>query len=126
MFGLSQTQALVLLFVVLPFVLAAIVVPLVAWSHSGKPRPVLTSEILAHGDPGQAEIVSVRNMGNLFDPRPMVRFALKVTADSEPFDLEVVQSFPRDVIRSFHAGDVVQVRLTPDRTAGAVVWSEPY
>lgn len=106
---------------VLPFVLAAIVVPLVAWSHSGKPRPVLTSDILAHGDPGQAEILSVRNVGNLLDPRPMVRFMLKVTTDSEPFELEVVQSFPKSAIRGFRPGDRVDIRLTPDRTAGAVV-----
>jgi hypothetical protein len=82
---------------------------------------VLTSEILAHGDAGEAEILSVRNVGNLFDPRPMVRFNLKVTSDSEPFEIEVVQSFPKYAIRSFHPGDRVDIRLTPDRTAGAVV-----
>src|SRR6516164_120722 len=51
LFGLSPTQALVVLFVVLPFAVAAVVIPFVAWRHSGDPKPVLTSEILAHGVP---------------------------------------------------------------------------
>ncbi|HLI52694.1 MAG TPA: hypothetical protein VKU88_00055 [Acidimicrobiales bacterium] len=123
LFGLSQTQALVVLFVIAPFAVAAVVVPLVAWRHSGGPPPLRTSEILARGDPGRAEVVSVRNVGNLLDARPMVRFVLRVTSDPEPFELEVVQSLPRTAVRGFRPGDVVDVRLTPDRRAGAVVWS---
>ncbi len=127
LFGLTTTQALVVLFVVLPFVLAAVIVPIVGWWSSRGPKPVLTSEILARGLPARAEILSVRPMGGFLDMRPMVRFALRVTADAaeEPFELEVVQSFPRDVIRDFRVGDTVRIRLTEDRSAGAIVWGGP-
>ena len=124
-FGLSQTQALVILFVILPFATAAVVVPLVAWRNSSGPKPVLTSDILAHGDPGQAEIVTVRTLGSILELRPMVRFQLRVQ-EPDQFDLEVVQALPRGVIGRFRPGDVVDVRLTPDHAAGAVVWGEPY
>jgi hypothetical protein len=125
-FGLSQVQALVILFVVLPFVLAAIVVPLVAWRSSNGPRPVLTSDILAHGLPGSAEITAVKTLGSVLELRPMVRFNLLVRGDGAgpPFDLEVFQALPRGVIGRFRPGAVVEIRLTPDHSAGAVVWGE--
>jgi hypothetical protein len=125
LFGLSQTQALLLLFVVLPFVLAALVIPFVAWRSSGQPKPVRTSEILAHGIRAEGEILSVRPLGSILDLRPMVRFVLRVTAgpDGDPFELEVIQSLPRGAVRDFRPGDTVEVRITADHSAGAVVWS---
>ena len=115
------------LFVLLPFALAALIFPLVAWrsKSTGAEKPVLTSEILATGLPGQAQIVSIRPFGSIVDMRPMVSFQLQVRAgpDWEPFPLEVVQSFPRAALRQFRTGDVVEVRLTPDRSRGAVVWN---
>ncbi len=124
LFGLSQAQALVVLFVVLPVVLAVVVLLFVSWRTSGDPKPILTSDILAHGLPGEGEILSVKALGGILDIRPMVRFVLRVTAepDEEPFDLEVIQSLPRGVVSEFRRGDVVEVRLTPDRSRGAVVW----
>jgi hypothetical protein len=55
----------------------------------------------------------------------MVRFLLRVTAsaDDGPFELEVIQSLPRYAVRDFRPGDQVEVRLTRDHSAGAVVWS---
>ena len=143
LFGLSTTQALVVLFVVLPFALAAVIFPLVAWrsSRAGGDKPVLTSEILATGRPAQARIVSVRPLGSVLDMRPMVSFHLDVRTPPgpprgappgasgpggqpfEPFELEVIQSFPRSVMRQFRPGDMVEVRLTPDLSRGAVVWN---
>jgi hypothetical protein len=124
LFGLSPTQALVVLFVVLPFAVAAIVIPFVAWRNASGPRPILTSEILAHGVLAQAEILSVRQLGTFLDLRPMVRFQLRVTASPDPpFELEVIQSLPRYAVRDFRPGDRIEVRLTPDHSAGAVVWS---
>jgi len=125
LFGLSPTQGLVVLFVLAPFAVAGVVIPLVAWRTSGAPRPVLTSEILANGRPAEAEILSVRNLGNILDARPMVRFALRVLADGDdqlPWDLEVVQWIPRRLVATFRPGDVVEIRLTADGSAGAVVW----
>lgn len=111
---------------ILPFVLAAIILPLVAWRTSGQPRPVLISEILASGLPSRAEIVTVRPLGSILDLRPMVRFVLHVRppVGGEAFELEVIQSFPRSVVRQFKPGDDVDVRLTPDLTQGAVVWND--
>ena len=124
LFGLSEAQALVLLFVVLPFVMAALVIPFVAWRHRNDPKPVLTSEILATGSRARAEILSVRALGSIVDMRPMVRFVLRVLETDpagEPFELEVVQSIPRSLVGVYRPGDTVDVRVTADRTAGAVV-----
>lgn len=123
LFGLTTAQALVILFVLLPFVLAAIIFPLVSWRSRGGPKPVLTSDILAHGEPGRARIVAVRNLGGVLDVRPMVRFTLEVRASGEndSFDMEVVQALPRSLVRDYRPGEIVDVRFTPDRTAGAVV-----
>lgn len=124
LFGLSTTQALVVLFVVLPFALAVLVFLFVSWRTSDQPPPVLTSDILANGVPGRAEVMSVRSLGTILDVRPMVRFDLRVTAPGRDgaFDLEVVQALPRSLVRAFRAGDTVEVRLTPDLSRGAVVW----
>lgn len=123
-FGLSQTQALVILFVVLPIVAAAILVPAMVWILSKGPRPPLTSEILATGTPAQGVIVRLRSLGNVLDVRPMVEFQLRVTdpAGTAPFDLTVVQAVPRRMLGMFRTGDQVQLRLTPDRSAGAIEW----
>ena len=109
----------------LPFALAAVLVPLLVWRLSRGPAPIRTSDILRDGMPGEAEVMDVRNMGSLFDARPMVRFSLRVhPADPDaggPFDLEVVQSVPRQMVSGFKAGHRVGVRYTADRSAGAVV-----
>jgi hypothetical protein len=112
--------------VVLPFLVAGLVIWFVSWRSSHKPAPIRTSTILAEGQSAQAEVLSVKSLGSFLEVRPMVRFVLRVRADSdEPFDLEVIQSLPRGAVRDFHAGDVIEVRLTPDHSAGAVVWGWP-
>ena len=127
MLGLTKGQALLLLFVVLPFLVAGVVIAFVSWRWSGRPAPIRTSAILADGYPADAEVLAVRQLGNILDTRPMVRFSLRVNpgADEEPFELEVVQSLPRDAFRQIRPGQVVEVRLTADRSAGAVVLGGP-
>jgi len=111
---------------VLPFLVAGVVIAFVAWRSKGKPAPVRTSTILAEGQPAEAEVLSVRPLGSILDMRPMVRFMLRVRPGGDaPFDLEVIQSMPRGAVRDFQAGDVIEVRLTPDHSAGAVVWGWP-
>jgi hypothetical protein len=109
---------------VLPFVLAGVIIPLVAWRSRNWPKPMLTSEILATGEPADGEIVSVKNLGTVVDLRPMVRVVLNVSPrdGGERFELEVVQSFPRFFVYSLKPGERIEVRLSPDRTSGAVVW----
>jgi hypothetical protein len=125
--GVTQTQALVVLFVLLPFPVAFAVIAFVAWRSSGDTPPVRTSVILAEGYPAMAEVVSVKGLGELLDLRPMVRLSLRVNAgpDEAPFDLDVVQSLPRGAVRQIRPGDVIEVRVTADRSAGAVVWGVP-
>jgi hypothetical protein len=125
--GVTQIQALIALFVLLPFVVAAGVIAFVSWRWKGRPPPVRTSTILAEGYAAEAEVLAVKTLGGFLDMRPMVRFSLRVTAGpgEAPFELEVVQSLPRDAVREIRAGDVVEVRLTADRSAGAVVWGGP-
>ena len=111
-----------ILFVLAPFLVAAVVVPLVGWRASKGPRPVLTSEILATGQPARATIAGVRSLGNILDVKPMVRFDLVVEVrGEEPFSLTVVQAIPRSLVGGFRRGDHVDVRVTSDRSAGAVV-----
>ena len=129
LFGLSQTQALVVLFVVLPLALAAVIVPLAVWRLSRGPKPVLTSEILDHGLPGEAEIISVRPLGSFLEFRPMVRFVLRVSADSGgvPSSWKWFSRCRVPVMSNFRPGGMVEVRLTPDHSRGAVVWgNRPY
>lgn len=123
----NQSKELLFLFVVLPFLVAGAVIAFVSWRSKNKPAPIRTSTILAEGQPAEAEVLSVRSLASSFlEVRPMVRFLLRVQAGGdEPFDLEVVQSLPRAAVREFHAGDVIEVRVTPDHSAGAVVWGWP-
>jgi hypothetical protein len=109
--------------VLLPIVLAAVVFPLVAWRSRDTPRPPLTSEILATGIPGEAEILTTKVFGSIIDFRPMVRFRLRVRmAGDAPFELDVFQALPRGVVHALRPGDLVDVRVTADRAAGAIVW----
>ena len=127
MLGVTQAQALLFLFVVLPVILAGVVVALVSWRSSSDPPPVRTSTILATGLPATAEVLSIKPVGLLLDVRPMVRLLLRVDAgpDEALFELEVTQSLPRAVARAIRPGDVVEVRVTADRSAGAVLSGEP-
>jgi hypothetical protein len=124
--AITQVQALVVLFVVLPFVVAAGVIAFVSWRSSDGPPPVRTSDILATGDPGEAEILAIRSFGGLLDTRPMVRLDLRVTTAANPaFDLQVTQSLPRPYARALRVGDRVEVRVLPDRSGAAVVPASP-
>jgi hypothetical protein len=124
--AITQVQALVVLFVVLPFVVAAGVIAFISWRSSDGPPPVRTSDILATGDPGEAEVLAIRSFGGLLDTRPMVRLDLRVTTAADPaFDLQVTQSLPRPYARALRVGDRVEVRVLPDRSAAAVVPASP-
>lgn len=124
MFGLSQTQALVVLFILVPVAAAAVIVPALVWWLSRGETPTLTSELLADGTPAEGTIVGIRSLGNILDTRPMVRFRLRVSEQpgADPFDLDVVQAVPRTMVGVYRAGDIVRVRLSPDRSEGAIEW----
>jgi len=124
--AMTQALALLLLFVVLPFAVAGGVISFVSWRSKGGPAPVRTSDILATGDPGEAEVLTVKAMGGFLDARPMVRMGLRVqTGGASAFELEVTQSIPRSSLRDIRPGMRVDVRLTPDHSRGAVVLPGP-
>lgn len=113
-----------MVFVVAPIVAGVILVPLMVRLLSKGPRPMLTSELLAHGSRAEGQIVRVKSLGNILDVKPMVRFDLEVSgaAGEEPFALQVVQALPRSMVGVFRPGDIVRVRLSPDRSTGAIEW----
>ncbi len=120
--SVSQSLALVALFVLLPIVVGGIVMALISWRAPRVPAGTRTSELLAHGEPGQAEVVAMRALGGFLDMRPMVRIQLHVHPErGEDFDLTVVQAVPRRQLDDVRPGADVVVRLTPDHSAGAVV-----
>ena len=115
-------MALVLLFVVLPFVVAGVVVAYIWWRSSGGPAPLRTSDVLATGEPAEAEVLSVKAMTGPLDVRPMVKMGLRISLGGQPaLELEVTQAMPRSRLRDLRPGDVVEVRVTADRAAAAVV-----
>lgn len=157
--AVSQGLVLVVLFVVLPFVVAGGVIAFVSWRSGQQPAPLRTSEILRTGEPGRGEVLAVRNLGTILEVRPMVRIDLRVTPvhrptnasspdasspdagptdggsspamshpaapstpyDGRSFEISVTQALPRAVVRGIAPGDVVEVRITADRSAAAVV-----
>ena len=126
MLAITQVQALVLLFVVLPFVVAGGVIAFVSWRAKDEAAPTRTSAVLASGEPGDAEILGLRSYGGLLDTRPMVRLDLRITTPSQgPFELQVTQSLPRPYARSLRVGDRVEVRVLADRSAAAVLPTAP-
>ena len=124
--AITQAQGLVLLFVVLPFLVAGPVIAFVSWRWRGRPAPVRTSTILAEGDPAEAEVLAIKPMGGFLDTRPMIRFSLRIRpgAGEDPFDLLVTQSMPRAVAREIRVGETVDVRVTRDHANAAIVWGE--
>ena len=117
---MSTTAQLLLLFVVLPLIVTPIVVLIVVRRAPDLPEEYRISSLLDHGEPAQAELLEWKNKGPfLFDSRPMVSFRLKLEGGDE---LVVVQSTPRDVVGRLVRGMPVDVRLSRDRIAGAIVW----
>jgi hypothetical protein len=124
--ALSQASGLLLLFVVLPFVVGGIVMGLLSWRSTGVAPAHRTSALLEHGEPGRAEVLDLRTLGSFVDVRPMVAFHLSVRAgregeDSEAFELVVTQSIPRRLAAALQPGMILEVRLSDDHTAGAIV-----
>ena len=121
MLALTQSGALVVLFVFVPIVVGGAVMVFVARS-GGPPPGTRTSEVLASGQPAQAEILAVRTLGTVLDLKPMMAMTVRVSPEAgEPFELKVVQSVPRRLVHDLRLGETVQVRYLVDRSAAAVV-----
>lgn len=122
--ALTTTVALVLLFVVLPFVVAGGVIAFVSWRSDRGAPPVRTSDVLRDGEPVTAEVLSVRNLGTVLDVRPMVRVRIRISPGGDsPYELDVTQSVPRSGVRQIRVGDRVEARVLADRSAAALVTS---
>lgn len=122
--AITTTVALLLLFVVLPFIVAGGVIAYISWRSDGGVPPVRTSDVLRDGDPVTAEVLSMRNLGTVLDVRPMIRVRIRISPDGEsPYELDVTQSVPRSGAREIRVGDRVKARVLADRSAAALVTS---
>jgi hypothetical protein len=109
-----------LLFVLLPLVLAPLVIWFVARHSPDVPKAYRTSELLLDGEPAQAELLEWKNKGPfLLDSRPMVAFKLRIIG--EDVEMSITQSVPKPLLSGLSEGMTLDVRLSPDRTAGAIV-----
>ena len=116
---MSGPAILLLLFIGLPIVVAPVVIWLVARQSPELPPALRISELLEHGEPAEAELLAWKNKGPfLLDSRPMVACHISVRGGEE---LVITQSIPRPVLNKFVKGMALDVRLSPDRTAGAIV-----
>ena len=123
---MTQSGALVVLFVFLPVVVGVVVMVLVGRHGPQPPAGTRTSEILAHGERAEGEVLAARQRGTPLFLRPMVEIRLEVSpAQGEAFELTVVQSMARADLHELTPGRKLEVRLGPDRTTGAVVLSDP-
>ena len=124
MTALSDGMALLFLFVILPVFLALAVAALVQWRSAPVPQELRTSDLLRDGAPGEATLLDWRTPGQSFlDRRPMVTFRLSLSG-VDGAELFVTQSVTRAVLRSLERGMIVDVRLSPDRRAGAIVFPD--
>jgi hypothetical protein len=115
---------LLFLFVVLPLVLAAVIARLVGRRSSPFPREHLTSVLLEEGDEVEGELLDWRSPAQSFlDRHPMVTFRVSIDGNP-PFEMAITQSVHRDVLRRLQRGSTVDVRLSADRTTGAIVFSD--
>lgn len=119
---MSLGTALLLLFVVVPVVVAVAVVALVEWRSPDVPAEHLTSELLRDGTHANGTLLEWHITGQSFlDRRPMVDFRVAVHED-EPAELSITQSVPRDLLHRMKRGMPVEVRLSKDGVAGALVF----
>ena len=116
---MSANAALLLIFVVLPLVIAPVVVWFVVRRSPELPSQYRISSLLENGEAMRGELISWKNKGPfLFDSRPMVAF--RVAVDGEV--VEITQSVPRPVLARFSEGMMVEIRMSTDRRAAAIVF----
>ena len=119
---MSQGVALLLLFVVVPVVAAVAVVALVQWRSPAVPAGHRTSELLRDGIRTTATLLDWHTPGQSFlDRRPMVSFRVAVH-DAAAAELTITQSVPRGVLHRMKPGMPLDVSLSKDGLAGAVVF----
>lgn len=117
----SLGVTLLVLFVVLPVVLAYVVARFVQSRAEPFPEEHRTSVILRDGEPAQGQLLDWRTPAQSFlDRHPMVTFRVAVSGDA-PFEMSITQSVPQSVLRRLEKGMTVDVRLSADHLAGAIV-----
>ncbi|GAC1320721.1 MAG: hypothetical protein NVSMB12_20570 [Acidimicrobiales bacterium] len=119
---MTTTVALLLLFVVLPFVVAGGVIAFISWRSGDDNAPIRTSDVLREGEPASAEVLTVRNLGTILDVRPMIRVHIRISpAVGAAFELDVTQAVARSEVRRIRVGEQVDVRVLADRSAAALI-----
>ncbi|GAC1544262.1 MAG: hypothetical protein NVS3B12_32950 [Acidimicrobiales bacterium] len=123
---MSLTLALLLLFVVAPFLVAGLVIGVIAWTTRKDELPVRTSTVLRTGRQVWAEVIRVRNLGSVLDVRPMVEVTVRI-ADEPTGNQEVMvtQAMPRRAVRRLRPGAQVELRVLAEPLAAAIVLPDP-
>ena len=119
---MGLTLTLLLLFVVAPFLVAALVIGVIAWTSRNEEVPVRTSTVLRTGEREWAEIIRVRNLGSPLDLRPMVEVTLRIAGSpGDAQDVVVTQAIPRRAVRTLRPGRQVELRVLAERSAAAII-----
>ncbi|GAC1308773.1 MAG: hypothetical protein NVSMB16_05080 [Acidimicrobiales bacterium] len=123
---MGLTLTLLLLFVVAPFLVAGLVVGVMAWTSRKDEPPVRTSTVLRTGRQVWAGVVRVRNLGSVLDVRPMVEVTVRIAGEhTGTREVIVTQAMPRGAVRSLRPGDQVELRVLPEHSAAAIVLPDP-
>jgi hypothetical protein len=99
-----------LFFVPFVFAVAGLVFIPQILSHQREQR------LLRHGRPAVAELLSIRETGNLYNRNPEVKARLRVQpADGEAFELEVTKVLRMTELAKYTEGSSIEVRYDPAR-----------
>ncbi|GAC1587704.1 MAG: hypothetical protein NVS3B21_02850 [Acidimicrobiales bacterium] len=119
---MGLTLTLLLLFVVAPFLVAALVLGVIAWTTRNDDVPVRTSTVLQTGRQEWAEIIRMRTLGSVLDLRPIVEVVVRIADEQDgPHDMIVTQAIPRRAVRTLRPGDRVELRVLAEYSAAAIV-----
>lgn len=108
---------------VLPFFVAGIVIFIVVSRSPDVPAGLRTSSLLADGEPATGELLDWKVKSTVFmDRRPMVAMRIAVRDAGE---LNVTQAIPRPLLAALQEGMTLDLRLSPDGAAAAVIFPTP-
>ncbi|NJK32660.1 MAG: hypothetical protein HC927_09755 [Deltaproteobacteria bacterium] len=71
-------------------------------------------QVLESGKPGVAEILSIRETGNIYNRNPEVELVLRIQpAEGESFEVEVTKVLERTELAKYGEGSSLEVRYDP-------------
>ncbi|GAC1528318.1 MAG: hypothetical protein NVS3B12_00100 [Acidimicrobiales bacterium] len=123
---MGLTLTLLLLFVVAPFLVAGLVVGVMAWTSRKDEPPVRTSTVLRTGRQVWAEVIRARTLGSVLDVRPMVEVTVRISdEETGTREVTITQAMPRGAVRTLRPGEQVELRVLAEHSAAAIVLPDP-